>query len=223
MKTSAIRYSPILVATALAIGLTTLATAPVDGSETATATIGQPTTQNVGGQIQYTYNLSLTNTSADTSQIGTFWFAWIPRQSYLHNNPLSVSQPTGWEDGPDSQSVGGALGEKGASIEWQATSSASYLSPGQTLSGFSFTTVDPPASVFGNSFFFPSAPVLTSEVYHAGPFSDSQNSFNGYEFVAQVVPEPSSWNLLSVIGLSLMPMIWFHRPTRKLLPRRRAQ
>lgn len=168
------------------------------GSETATGTIQLASTAMVNDQTQYTYDLSLTNTSTDGSTVGTFWFAWIPGESYLATNPISVTFPSGWEDGPDSQLVGGALGEKGASIEWQATGSASYLQAGHTLNGFTFTTLDAPSSVFGDSIYFPSKPVLTSQVYHAGPFSDSATYPNGYQFIVQVTPEADSLPLLAL-------------------------
>ena len=189
---------------ALALVISAAATAPTYGSETASATIALASSQIVGVQTQYTYDLSLTNTSTDGSTVGTFWFAWIPHQSYLASNPITVSSPTGWEDGPDSQSVGGALGEKGASIEWQAVGSGSYLAAGNTLKGFSFTTADSPRSVFGDSIYFPGTPVLTSQVFHAGPFSDSPTSLNGYQLVAQVVPEPEPLALVALGGLALL-------------------
>ncbi|MGC8540830.1 MAG: PEP-CTERM sorting domain-containing protein [Phycisphaerae bacterium] len=191
-------------AAALALGILGTATASAYGSETASATIALASTAVVSGQTQYTYDLSLTNTSADGSTVGTFWFAWIPGQSYLASNPITVSSPTGWEDGPDSQSVGGALKEKGASIEWQSISSAGYLGAGKSLSGFSFTTTDSSASVFGTSIYFPGTPVLTSQVYHAGPFSDTFNGINGYQFLVQVVPEPASLALLAATGAGLL-------------------
>ena len=125
-------------------------------------------------------------------------------------NPITVSAPTGWEDGPDSQQVGGALGEKGASIEWQATGSGSYLSMNNTLNGFSFTTLDSPSSVFGDSIYFPGTPVLTSQVYHAGPFTDTFNGISGYEFLAQVVPEPASLAILATTGA----VLFLFRPSR---------
>ncbi len=184
--------------------------APTYGSETASATIALASSQMVGSQRQYTYDLALTNTSTDSSTVGTFWFAWIPHQSYLASNPISVSSPTSWEDGPDSQSVGGPLGEKGASIEWQATGSGSYLSMNNTLNGFSFTTLDSPSSVFGDSIYFPGTPVLTSQVYHAGPFTDTFNGISGYEFLAQVVPEPASLAILATTGA----VLFLFRPSR---------
>ena len=192
------------IAAALALAITASATAPAYGSETASATIALTSSAVVGGQTRYTYDLSLANTSTDGSTVGTFWFAWIPGQSYLANNPITVSSPTVWEDGPDSQSVGGSLGEKGASIEWQATSSAGYLAAGHLLSGFSFTTVDSSASVFGNSIYFPGTPVLTAQVYHAGPFSDTFNGINGYQFLVQAVPEPAPLALLAIGGMALL-------------------
>lgn len=197
-------YTTSAAVAAMALGLSAVVASPAYGSETASATIALASNAVAGGQQQYTYSLSLTNTSTDGSTVGTFWFAWIPGQSYLASNPITVSSPTGWEDGPDSQSVGGALGEKGASIEWQSISSAGYLGAGKSLSGFSFTTTDSSASVFGTSIYFPGTPVLTSQVYHAGPFSDTFNGINGYQFLVQVVPEPASLALLAATGAGLL-------------------
>ncbi|MHB1769168.1 MAG: hypothetical protein ACYCUV_15120 [Phycisphaerae bacterium] len=79
-----------------------------------------------------------------------------------------------------------------------------------TLNGFSFTTLDSPSSVFGDSIYFPGTPVLTSQVYHAGPFTDTFNGISGYEFLAQVVPEPASLAILATTGA----VLFLFRPSR---------
>ncbi len=191
----------IRVAAASGVALCGAWASQARASETATATITQPTSAVVGGKTRYTYNLSLTNTSTDGSTVGTFWFAWIPHQSYLQSNPISVAAPSGWANGPDSQPVNGPFGEKGASIEWQANGSPTFLGAGKTLSGFSFTTPDAPSSVFGNSVYFPGTPVLTSTVYSAGPFSDGGN-----QFIVQVIPEPATLGLFAIGTLGLLAL-----------------
>ena len=72
----------IAAAAALAVAISATPPAPAYGSETAGGTIALASSELVSGQRQYTYDLSLTNTSTDGSTIGTFWFAWIPHQSY---------------------------------------------------------------------------------------------------------------------------------------------
>lgn len=185
----------VLISSAAAIAL--FATSAAQATETASATISLTSTQGTGANITYSYDLSLTNTGTFGSTIGTFWFSWVPGQNYLASNPTIVSAPTAWEDGPDSNSVS-VGGQEGASIEWQATSSAGYLDAGKTLSGFSFTTPDAPASVYGNSIYsfngsHPS--VLTAVVYAGAPFSDA-----GEHIQVQPVPEPTPALLLGVMG-----------------------
>ncbi|MHB1767988.1 MAG: PEP-CTERM sorting domain-containing protein [Phycisphaerae bacterium] len=205
-------------AAALALGISAAATAPAYGSETASATIALASSQVVSGQTQYTYQLSLTNTSTDGSTVGTFWFAWIPGQSYMADNPIitsappSPASPTNWHVGlvvKVGVDVIPGLDEKGSSIQWVAGPGSSFdstdaLAAGQTLSGFSFTTPDSPSSVFGDSVYFPGTPVLTSQVYHAAPFSDTFNGINGYQFITQVVPEPATFGLMAMGSAGLL-------------------
>ncbi len=184
---------------AVAPALALLSSSVARASETASATIAAVAD---GGNWQY--NLTLTNTSTDSSTIGTFWFSWVPGQSFLASNPLTVTAPTGWENGPFSQSAGGF--EQGASIEFQATSSGSYLAAGHTLNGFSFTSPDAPSSVFGNSIYSfggSHPPVLTAFVYSGAPFND-----NGQQFMVQAVPEPTA---LALCGLVLGGFLLLNR------------
>ena len=189
---STLEKSILSAGVAMAATVMFVGPANIYAAETASATI----TLGSHSAGSYTYDLSLTNTGTAGSTIGTFWFSWIPGQNYLASNPTVVSAPTGWEDGPDSNSVSGP--QNGASIEWQATSSAGYLDAGKTLSGFSFTTPDSPASVFGNSIYsfngsYPS--VLTAYVFGGAPFSGT-----GEQFQVQPVPEPSPALLLGAMG-----------------------
>jgi hypothetical protein len=120
----------------------------------------------------FDYTITLTNSSSSTSGIGTFWYAWVPGEDFLATRPISVTPPTGWSD-----QITNVGSKDGFAIEYTANSSASYLAPGKSLN-FMFKSADTPASVNGNSVFYPTTPVGTSFVYPQGPFSDS-----GHEFV----------------------------------------
>jgi hypothetical protein len=135
-------------------------------AESATATIAN----NQLGPNSFQYSLSLTD--AGTTTIGTFWFSWVPGQDFMAVSPTSIVDPTGW-----THIVTNFGSSDGFAIQWTATSSASYLQSGQTLTGFSFVSSSTPAQISGNSVFFPSTPVLTSFVYSQGPFSDGGVEF----------------------------------------------
>jgi hypothetical protein len=142
-------------------------------SESATATISD--TQI--GPDSYRYGITLTD--AGTTQLGTFWFAWVPGQDYLDTSPTSVSDPTGWED-----LVTNADASDGFGIQWHVVStSADELSPGNSLS-FTFDSTDTPAEVFGDSNFYPTTPVLTAFVYSGGePFQNPSGGLDlGFVF-----------------------------------------
>ena len=66
---------------------------------------GTLSTQQDADGINWDHSIVLTNTSASDTTIGTFWFAWIPGQDYMHNKPLSITSPTGWV----AISIGGPL------------------------------------------------------------------------------------------------------------------
>lgn len=108
----------------------------------------------------YHYDVTVTNNG--TTNIGTFWFSWIPGEDFLPSAPLSASNPAGWGNAP----IGGGLYD-GSSIQWVASSNA--ITPGHSLSGFAFTSADSPAVLAGTSPFYPSSDVLTSFVYSGAP------------------------------------------------------
>src|SRR5712692_9275440 len=102
----------------------------------------------------YNYTITLNNTAASTSPIGTFWYSWIPRQDFLPSTPTSVQPPTGWTD---AITHFGAL--DGYAIEF--TASTSLISPGSSLA-FKFSSPDSPTAIAGKSPFYPTTPVGTS-------------------------------------------------------------
>ncbi len=119
----------------------------------------------------FDYTITLSNSSSSNSSIGTFWYSWIPGQDYLATSPVSVSPPTGWTDSVTNMGAG-----DGYAILFISNSSAYNVPAGSSLD-FAFTSADTPASVNGNSVFYPDTPVGTSYVYPQGPFSDGGHVF----------------------------------------------
>ncbi len=146
----------------------------------------------------FQYSITLNNSAASSAPIGTFWLAWLPGQDFLATTPLSVSSPAGWTD-----NLFPAGGGNGASIQWLSSSPAASLPVGKSLSGFTFTSTDTPATVFGNSVFYPGTPALTSTIYSGGPFSDAGQVFVASASTSQAVPlPPAAWSgLLMLAGL----------------------
>jgi Hint domain len=111
------------------------------------------------------YSLSLTDTG--TTTIGTFWFAWVPGENFLTTPPSSVSNPAGWQDQVTTDFPGDGFG-----VQWTASLPSNALQPGDTLTGFSFTSTDAPSAVIGTSAVHPTFSVETAFIYSGAPFSD---------------------------------------------------
>lgn len=174
-------------------------------SDARAAVLEDPSGQitSITGGPTYTYAMTFADGSSATEPIGTVWFAWVPGEDFLPTSPISETSPSGWK--VNAITHGGS--SDGYAIQWEATSAASDIPIGGSLSGFGFTTTDTPSGISGNSPFYPSTPVLTTFAYDAGPFSDA-----GTEFVvnASPVPEPAT------LAITLLPTAWLLRRTRRV-------
>jgi len=154
-----------------------LSQAPAHGALSASATI---TPQQLGPS-SYKYSLTLTNNGSTT--IGTFWFGWFPDYDLLNPATTGFTAPPGWTgtDAPDDFGV--------ASAQW--VTSTNLLQPGNSLSGFSFMTSEPPATISGTSAYF-GVPAEETYVYIGAPEDDP-----GFAFTpTTAVPEPKSLMIL---------------------------
>jgi len=134
-------------------------------SESAAAQISLVSTSGTGANTVYHYDINVTDTG--TTNIGTFWFAWVPGADFLPSVPSAVSNPTGWGN----TLTGSENSTDGTAIEWVATSHA--ITPGNSLGGFDFTTTDSPAVLAGMSPSHPTEATTISFVYGGQPFSDA--------------------------------------------------
>ena len=125
----------------------------------------------------YQYDITLNDTG--TTNIATFWYAWVPGEGFLATRPTDITGPAGWTD----------VVTETYAIQWVTPpAGTSVLGPASSLSGFQFDSTDTPSEVFGLSAASRTTPVGTSFVYANGPLTDP-----GQEFVVQSTPEPSRW------------------------------
>jgi hypothetical protein len=165
LATPAVSAKTVLLTLLLAVG--TAASVLAQGE------LGSGTVSG-SGSGPYSYSLSFSDLGTATSPIGSIWYAWVPGQFYLPSVPTGASAPSGWT---------AAISSK--SIQFTANSSANYIQPGATLSGFSYTATFSPATLATT----PNSG--TSVAYSAGLFSDGGNTFT-----VSIVPEPSTLALL---------------------------
>jgi hypothetical protein len=149
----------------------------------------------------FNYAIDLQDAPDSANTVGTFWLSWMPGKDFLATMPLSVTSPTGWTD----QITGGGTGD-GFAIQWKSGSTATSVTPGSSLAGFSFTSTDTPAEIAGDSIFYPGTPVLTAFAYDAAPFSDAGDQF--LVTVAPTVTPPPTTGvpLPSAAGMGLLAL-----------------
>ncbi len=113
----------------------------------------------------FDYTIDLSNSSSSTASIGTFWYSWTPApfEDFLATKPVSVSPPAGW-----TETITNIGSSDGYAIEFVSSGTAYNVQAGSSLN-FKFTSADTPASVNGDSVFYPGTPVGTSFVYSEGP------------------------------------------------------
>lgn len=182
-----------LIAAAIASGL--LVSAASAGTESATGVLNLVSITGSGASAKFSYSITLKDTG--TTDIGTFWYAWIPPDNvydFLKSKPTAEVNPTGWTanlEGLDN-------GSDDNSIQW--VSSTNPLTPGSSLT-FGYTTPDNPKTVTGPaSFGFPTG---YSYVYIAGPETDPGTLVN---VAVGAIPEPSTFGLLSLAAGTVLTL-----------------
>ena len=190
-KSSTFRVCTLIAA--LMIGCISL-----NAAEMATGTIS-------GMKSGSVYNYDITVTDTGTTTIGTFWFSWLPGEGFMSAAPSNVTGPTGWA----TAITNGNLPSDGFSVRWVAGPGLA-LNPGDTMSGFDFTSTLSPADLGELSTIHSGTPILTSFVYSGGPFSDAGASVLVTE-APTTTPEPGT---TSLVGIALGSMAFLKRRTR---------
>jgi hypothetical protein len=126
------------------------------------------------------YNYDITLKDTGTTNIGSFWFGWVPGYDFLPSVPSAASAPTGWA----ANVAGAGQSFDGSSIQFIASSNV--LTAGKSLDGFKFSSHDSPSTLAGISSIGPGNHVMDSFVYSGGLFSGP-----GFQFtVAPVASGP---------------------------------
>jgi hypothetical protein len=167
--------------TAAAIAGLTLLTVSARGAESASAVLSA--TPSMGGYLD-----QITLDDTGSTNLGSFWYSWIPGVDYMSVLPTNVQSPTGWGDTITNEGAG-----DGYAIQW-INNSGPALTAGNKLSGFSFNTTLTPATLN-------SSPDNFAYVYQGSPEAPPDTS-GAFLEVSVVTPEPASLGLLAVtLGL----------------------
>jgi hypothetical protein len=172
----------------------------------ATAQLKLLSTAGTAQSPVYHYDITLTDTG--TTNIGSFWFAWVPGADFLDSTPSAATSPAGWGNPGGAPNIIAASSFDGASIQWIAGSN--IITPGHSLSGFDFTTTDSPAALAGFSTTHPTSHAMTSFVYSGGLFSDLGFQFTVSPIVAGPIANKlaiASQPLTQTAGKLLAPIV----------------
>jgi hypothetical protein len=150
--------------------------------------IANGTVSSSGGG-PYTYDLTFGAAANSLSPVGSIWYAWVPGFFYLPGAPIagSAHAPAGW-----------TATIVGNSLQFAASSQASYIPIGSSLTGFSYQANFTPAQLAA------AANSGRSVAYAGGIQSDS-----GYTFTVlpATVPEPSTVTLLMAGTAALLLVV----------------
>jgi len=159
--------------------------------EQATGILNLQSVTGSGAGQRFTYSITLKDTG--TTNIGTFWYAWLPPDNFydfLKSTPTGETSPTGWTANLE----GLKNGTDNNSIQW--VNNSNVLTPGNSLT-FSYTTPDNPATVTGPAAF--GFPTGYSYVYIGAPETDAGALVN--VAVGNVsLPEPASIAMVTLFG-----------------------
>ena len=150
---------------------------------------------SASAQITDTYDITLKDIG--TTNVGTFWFSWVPGDNFMPVSPTGVVSPSSWKDLITS---GGPA--DGFAIQWVAGSGAA-LTSGESLSGFQFDSTLTPAQLEGLS--SDSIPVLTAFAYIGAPFGDPGEKFEA-TVTPTSTPEPGTL-VLAALGVGLLALL----------------
>jgi hypothetical protein len=146
-------------------------------AQSAIATISEVT--GTGGNFDYT--ITLKNTG--TLDLNSFWYGWTTSGNNLPSNPTSPGNSLGWANVLDFNS-----------IQWQNTTSASALAPGQSAT-FTFDSTSTISAIT-------TAPSGESVAYTSDSIQFNQGlagqSTSVFSPTIASVPEPSALSMLAM-------------------------
>jgi hypothetical protein len=166
-----------------AIAALALASATARASESASAVLSA--SPSGGGYLD-----QITLTDTGSTNIGSFWYSWVPGVDYMSVSPTNVLTPTGW-----SESITHEGQSDGYAIQF-VNQSGPALTAGNSLSGFSFNTTLTPTTLN-------SPPDDYAYVYQGSPEAPPDTS-GAFLEVSVVTPEPVSLGALAIAAAGLL-------------------